>query len=94
MKTETIKHLKRELAEIKTALDESGTAIGNEHETYSLAHRIKNLTAEREYFYRQTDKARNELAQLKTSVAAMPNVQSSGTAAERDAECNDDIQIS
>jgi hypothetical protein len=70
------RELERELAEIKTVLDESGTAIGNGHETYSLSQRIKNLTTARDYFCRQTDKARNELAQLKTSVAAMPNEKS------------------
>ena len=41
-----IRHAKYELESVKAALDKSGTAIGNEHETYSLAKRVENLTQE------------------------------------------------
>ena len=56
-----IRHAKYELESVKAALDKSGTAIGNEHETYSLAKRVENLTTERDYFMRQCDEARAKL---------------------------------
>ena len=66
-----IRHAKYELESVKAALDKSGTAIGNEHETYSLAKRVENLTTERDYFMRQCDEAR---AKLKAS-AEPANIQ-------------------
>ena len=81
------KEVEHELRLLKAALDKSGTAVGNEHETYSLAQRIKNLTTEREYFRRQTDKARGECEQLKAS-AAPPNDPSSATRPTTSHDCN------
>lgn len=49
-----------EITEIKQALDTAGTSIGNEHETYSLAKRIELLAGQKDYFVKQTDKARAE----------------------------------
>ena len=51
-------------AHVKEALDKSGTAIGNEHETYSLAQRVEHLATARDYFMRQCDEARDKLKAL------------------------------
>lgn len=51
-----------DLDEIKKALDAAGVAIGNEHEIYTLAERVKRLAVSRDYFVRQTDIARYDLA--------------------------------
>ena len=61
-----IRHAKYELESVKAALDKSGTAIGNEHETYSLAKRVENLTTERDYFMRQCDEARELQGEIDT----------------------------
>lgn len=56
------------MAEVEKAVNESGTAIGNEHETYSLPQRIRDITAQRDYFIRQTDKARAKLASAESHI--------------------------
>lgn len=50
--------LERELAAIEDAVNASGTAIGDEHNRYTTAERIRDITAQRDYFMRECDKAR------------------------------------
>lgn len=56
-----IKHaraLEREINSIKKAVDKTGTAIGNEHETFTIEQRIADVAAQRDYFIEETDRAR------------------------------------
>lgn len=53
--------LERELADIGAALTESGTAIGNEHNSYSAAERIRHITKQRDYCMGALDDARRRL---------------------------------
>lgn len=50
--------LEREIAAIEDAVNASGTAIGDEHNRYTTAERIRDITAQRDYFMRECDKAR------------------------------------
>lgn len=50
--------LEREISSIKKAVDKTGTAIGNEHETFTIEQRIADVAAQRDYFMRETDRAR------------------------------------
>lgn len=49
-------------AAIDRLLDKAGCAVGNEHEKYSQPKRIKDLAGSRDYFMKETDKARALLA--------------------------------
>lgn len=50
--------LEREISAIEDAVDASGTAIGDENSHYTTAERIRDITAQRDYFMRECDKAR------------------------------------
>lgn len=56
-----IAELKRELDAILDAVNASGTAIGNETTRYTTAERIRDITAQRDYFMRECDKARKAI---------------------------------
>lgn len=49
-----------ELSSVIQVLNEHGAAIGNEHETYSTAQRVKHVCDALDYFMRQVDIARAE----------------------------------
>ena len=55
--------LERELTSIEAAVNASGTAIGDEHNRYTTAERIRDITAQRDYFMRECDKARLTLGE-------------------------------
>jgi NADH:ubiquinone oxidoreductase subunit len=50
--------LEREIAAIEDAVSASGTAIGDTRNHYTIAKRIRDITAQRDYFMRECDKAR------------------------------------
>lgn len=63
--------MSNELQKVIAALDKAGVAIGNEHETYTVAQRVKILAQTKDYFVRETDKARSRsesVPELKTAL--------------------------
>ena len=50
--------LEREINSIQKAVDKTGTAIGSESEKYTTEQRIGHVAQQRDYFMRETDKAR------------------------------------
>lgn len=61
------------IEEVEKAVNESGTAIGNEHETYSLQQRIRDIITQRDYYQRQTDEARQRIACARGLLAPLGN---------------------
>lgn len=67
--------LEREISAIEDAVNASGTAIGDGNSHYTTAERIRDITAQRDYFMRECDKARAANADLRQdagSVASQP----------------------
>jgi hypothetical protein len=51
--------------EVESALDDAGVPVGNEHESYSTAQRVKILAEIKDSCWREIDRLRSKIAQGK-----------------------------